>query len=904
MKYIKHYFIYSMYLIVLFIFTSVVTANDIFVPADYATIQEAIDASVDGDTIVVADGVWSGPGNRALLISGKSVTLRSESGNPETCIIDGELEAWGIDIIDETDQPSFIDGFTFKNCIKTYMNAIRDGAAIYIENASPIITNCRFIDCLSYSYPQHPGPDTPGPYGFGGAIAINGLSSAQITDCYFENCRAGEGGGAIWVHAENGRQDIDHVLIARCTFVDNSTAANGGAISVFRSTADIVQCVFMNNHALSAYGGAINFLESDGNIKNCVFESNQAFYGGAVASNNSQPIIGGQSIYSNLFDRNRAPMAANLYVTEASEAINARHNLFTAVPDSTYSVRPSNWIDLTGSSSTVEPITSDVYVSPTGDDAYDGLTPETAFRTTHYALSRIQPSASNPLTIHLAEGVYSRDTTGEMFPVPLISHVTLKGASRYTTILNGGGYGKNLVYGHGEVATALRHATLEEGNGELGGAVHATDCQLELTDLIIRNNISRGGGGLYLFDSQTLVERSRVSDNRVYYNGLYPGVYSAQGRLFMKDSVIARNGVEWGQHPDSGTGVFLRGDALLIRCLIEENGHQYSSHGSGVTSHLADLQMVDCIVRYNRGSKGAGLSVIGSFDLLNCLFLDNQSSADSPALYARNATGRIRHSTFAGNYGAASDSAAFDLENSAIDITDSIIWNQTNTELHLDSDSAVSMTYSAIRNGFSGTGNISNNPRFYSGPMSNYYLEDGSSGGVSSPCIDAGSDYADQLVYTGEWGVINMAERTATSNWTPDTGIVDMGYHWDHSVYTGVKLDLSRSIYSPGDIFHLNALVLSNSGATWFNSRIFVILEVYGHFWFAPSWIDMDNGIDFYSMDVPGQNFSHVINVIPPFAWPHVDHDADNLFLYGAITDTDITTILGNLDMVDFGYRQ
>ena len=38
-------------------------AEDRYVPADYPTIQSAIDASVEGDVVIVADGVYSGPGN-------------------------------------------------------------------------------------------------------------------------------------------------------------------------------------------------------------------------------------------------------------------------------------------------------------------------------------------------------------------------------------------------------------------------------------------------------------------------------------------------------------------------------------------------------------------------------------------------------------------------------------------------------------------------------------------------------------------------------------------------------------------------------------------------------------------------------------------------------------------------
>ena len=54
---------------------------------DFPTIQAALDAAGQGDVIELADGTFTGDGNRDIDYLGKAITVRSENG-PENCIID------------------------------------------------------------------------------------------------------------------------------------------------------------------------------------------------------------------------------------------------------------------------------------------------------------------------------------------------------------------------------------------------------------------------------------------------------------------------------------------------------------------------------------------------------------------------------------------------------------------------------------------------------------------------------------------------------------------------------------------------------------------------------------------------------------------------------------------------
>ncbi|MCK4303254.1 MAG: hypothetical protein KAY24_03355 [Candidatus Eisenbacteria sp.] len=57
---------------------------------DFPTSQAAIDAVADGDIIELMNGTFIGDGNRDIDYLCKAITVRSQAGDPEACIIDCE----------------------------------------------------------------------------------------------------------------------------------------------------------------------------------------------------------------------------------------------------------------------------------------------------------------------------------------------------------------------------------------------------------------------------------------------------------------------------------------------------------------------------------------------------------------------------------------------------------------------------------------------------------------------------------------------------------------------------------------------------------------------------------------------------------------------------------------------
>ncbi len=72
-------------------FHHIVPLNKAFVrvPEDHPTIQAGIDAVINGGTVLVANGIYTGEGNRDLEFHDKSIIVTS-AGGPDQCII--ELE--------------------------------------------------------------------------------------------------------------------------------------------------------------------------------------------------------------------------------------------------------------------------------------------------------------------------------------------------------------------------------------------------------------------------------------------------------------------------------------------------------------------------------------------------------------------------------------------------------------------------------------------------------------------------------------------------------------------------------------------------------------------------------------------------------------------------------------------
>ena len=104
--------------------------------ADHTSIQAAIDAANNGDEIIVSPGTYL----EAINFNGKSITVRSASGDPADTIIDGGGNGRGVVTCTNGEtSTTVLYGFTITNG-----SANSGGGRLYNESSSPTVTNCTF----------------------------------------------------------------------------------------------------------------------------------------------------------------------------------------------------------------------------------------------------------------------------------------------------------------------------------------------------------------------------------------------------------------------------------------------------------------------------------------------------------------------------------------------------------------------------------------------------------------------------------------------------------------------------------------------------------------------------------------------------------------------------------------
>ncbi len=261
-------------------------ASTINVPSEQPTIQAGIDAASDGDTVLLADGTYTGCGNYNVDFKGKSMTVKSVSG-PEHCIIDCQGNGRGF-LVNNHETVTF-EGLTIKN---GDAGDGHEGGGIYANYSDIIVVDCVFNSNSASSggavspYFSHSSFSnctftTNIASSRGGAVSP--YYSSSFSNCSFTGNSANGDGGAVSTYASSS--------FSNCSFTGNSATDDGGAVSSDSESAitSFSNCTFTTNSA-SSRGGAVYCSSpphSSSSFSNCIFTTNSASSGGAVHSASS-----------------------------------------------------------------------------------------------------------------------------------------------------------------------------------------------------------------------------------------------------------------------------------------------------------------------------------------------------------------------------------------------------------------------------------------------------------------------------------------------------------------------------------------------------------------------------------------------------------------------------------------
>lgn len=222
---------------------------------EYGTIGGAIAAAVDGDTVMLTDGVYAGRGNTNLLFLGKKILLCSQSGNPDACIIDvageaNEIAERGITFTNNEDSLSILKDITIIHGSADAPCPGCEGAGLYVNYSSPTIINVTCRDNYAAD---------------GAGIMIVG-GSPKITNCRFVNNTAFEGAGFMCL-------DSAEATVSNCLISGNRSDLRGGGVSIQSyCNLTMINCTVSNN--TSPTGGGIAAWESDYDISNSIISFN------------------------------------------------------------------------------------------------------------------------------------------------------------------------------------------------------------------------------------------------------------------------------------------------------------------------------------------------------------------------------------------------------------------------------------------------------------------------------------------------------------------------------------------------------------------------------------------------------------------------------------------------------
>ncbi len=281
--------------------------------------------------------------------------------------------------------------------------------------------------------------------------------------------------------------------------------------------------------------------------------------------------------------------------------------------------------------------------------------------------------------------------------------------------------------------TVLDGFTIRDGNaiipifGGVGGGMYNDHSNPTLANLTFRDNVAMGGGGMFNSDSDPALTHVTFVNNTA--TGTGGGMYNIRSDPSLVDVVFESNSAD-------SSGGAIRNDQsspTLREVIFIDNT---SNTGGGIANAESRPVLRNVNFQNNTAWYGGGIwnSFGSNIDLEQATFEGNRAYAYGGGMQnSSNSTATLTNVTFTANITDSSTGGVIDnststavltnvtissnagngihnASNSNVAIRNSIIWGSSRGQIVDESNSYSDVSYSIVENGYSGTGNLTQDP--------------------------------------------------------------------------------------------------------------------------------------------------------------------------------------------------
>ncbi len=272
------------------------------------------------------------------------------------------------------------------------------------------------------------------------------------------------------------------------------------------------------------------------------------------------------------------------------------------------------------------------------------------------------------------------------------------------------------------------------------------DNSATITDLDIANNTAgKSGGGIYN-ESNLTITGGHIVNNVA--NGSGGAMMITNGGDNSCSAVIDDVEIEDNTAGGQGGGIYLRRETRTSPCELVKiaNGtlfrNKAGSSGGGMSILNADPALTNMMIAYNHtGDSGGGISNLTSNPvLINVTVYDNIADNRAGGLSNRDQSRpSLTNVSFSRNQ-ASKGGAMYNATDSHPTLVNCILWgdksNNNTNEIYNQSGCSAAVTYSDVKGGYTGAGNINADPKYVNADNGNLLLYS------DSPAVNTGRNAA------------------------------------------------------------------------------------------------------------------------------------------------------------------